>query len=100
MNNQSSTKGMSIAALVLGIAGIVFLFLPINYGTYIGLVMAIVAIVLGAMAMKRTPKGGDGRGLAVAGFVCGIVACGLAVVAVICVVACAGALLGAMASYY
>lgn len=101
MNNQpqSSAKGMSIAALVLGIAGIVFLFLPVGFLVWLGLAMAVVAIVLGAIAMKKTPKGGDGRGLAIAGFVCGIVATGLAVIVVICTVAAVACAMGSVAGW-
>ncbi|MDC3115785.1 DUF4190 domain-containing protein [Bacteroidota bacterium] len=52
-------KGMSVAALVCGIVGLFF-------G---GLILGPLAIVFGAIGMKR-----DGRGMAIAGLVCGIVA--------------------------
>lgn len=52
-------KGMSIAALVCGIVGLF-------YG---GLILGPLAIVFGAIGMKR-----DGRGMAIAGLACGIVA--------------------------
>ena len=52
-------KGMSVAALVCGIVGLFF-------G---GLILGPLAIVFGAIGMRR-----DGRGMAIAGLVCGIVA--------------------------
>ena len=52
-------KGMSIAAMVCGIVG---LFIG-------GIILGPLAIVFGAIGMKR-----DGRGMAIAGLVCGIVA--------------------------
>ena len=53
---------MAIAALVLGIGGIV-----IPFG---GPIMSILAIVFGALGMKRQP---DKRGMAIAGLVLGII---------------------------
>mgnify|MGYP006279424835 CR=1 FL=1 len=53
---------MAVAALVLGIAGIL-----IPFG---GPVMSILAVVFGALGMKRQP---DKRGMAVAGLVLGII---------------------------
>ena len=50
---------MSVAALVCGIVGLFF-------G---GLILGPLAIIFGAIGMKR-----DGRGMAIAGLVCGIVA--------------------------
>ena len=52
-------KGMSVAALVCGIVGLFF-------G---GIILGPLAIIFGAIGMKR-----DGRGMAIAGLVCGIVA--------------------------
>ena len=52
-------KGMGVAALVCGIVGLFF-------G---GLILGPLAIIFGAIGMKR-----DGRGMAIAGLVCGIVA--------------------------
>lgn len=56
---SSNGKGMSIAALVCGIVG---LFVG-------GLILGPLAIIFGAIGMKR-----GGRGMAIAGLICGIVA--------------------------
>lgn len=85
---QNQSKGLSIAALVCGILSIVGDFIPvINYFTF---VLAIVAIVLGAMAMKKANENNEPKGMAIAGLVLGIVALAFAVLAIICVaIACA-----------
>ncbi|MDO4477563.1 MAG: DUF4190 domain-containing protein [Lachnospiraceae bacterium] len=56
---------MAIAALVLGIVGVVFDFLYFP----VGIIASIVAIILGAMGRKNTEK----KGLATAGLVLGII---------------------------
>ncbi|MBP5581312.1 MAG: DUF4190 domain-containing protein [Ruminococcus sp.] len=60
----SKTSGFAIASLVLGIISIV-----ICCTTYIGGIVGILAIIFGAVAIKKTGK----SGLAVAGLVCGVV---------------------------
>ncbi|CAM4239877.1 DUF4190 domain-containing protein [Paenibacillus typhae] len=60
------TNGKSIASLVLGILSIVT--------PYIGLLFGIVAIILSALSLKEIRNRYEGgRGLAIAGLVCGIV---------------------------
>lgn len=60
------SNGKSIAALVLGILGLVI--------PYAGFVIGIVAIVLATMAFKEIRLSGEqGRGLAIAGLVLGII---------------------------
>ena len=53
MQNNNS-KGISIAALVCGILGIVGSFIPVVQ--YFTLVLAIVGIVLGAIGMKKAQE--------------------------------------------
>jgi len=67
------TSGLAIASLVLGILGI-----------FIG-PLAILAIIFGAVAIAQTRKdpGLKGKGIALAGLVCGIVGLGLWVVALV-----------------
>ncbi|MNI69402.1 hypothetical protein D3C73_1251440 [compost metagenome] len=60
------TNGKSIAALVLGILSVVT--------PYIGLLFGIIAIVLASLSLKEIRRNYEGgRGLAIAGLVCGIV---------------------------
>ncbi|HEU5140946.1 MAG TPA: DUF4190 domain-containing protein [Bacillales bacterium] len=64
------TNGKAIAAMVLGILAVVV--------PYIGLILGIIAIVFAKGSMDAIKKTGEaGRGMAVAGLVCGIVAVGL-----------------------
>ncbi|MNN68687.1 hypothetical protein D3C81_1844150 [compost metagenome] len=60
------TNGKAIAALVLGILA---LFIP-----YVGFVIGIVAIVFASLSFKELKRTGEqGKGLAIAGLVCGII---------------------------
>ena len=83
-------KGLGVAALVLGIVGLVFcFFLP-----YVGLPCALVGIILGVIGMKKSKEAGAPAGMAVAGMVCGIIALGLNIVCIICICAAIGAVGG------
>ncbi|MEF2967113.1 DUF4190 domain-containing protein [Paenibacillus sp. M1] len=60
------TNGKSIASLVLGIMSLVV--------PYIGFILGIVAIVFASMSFKELKRTGEqGRGLSIAGLVCGII---------------------------
>ncbi|MNN16632.1 hypothetical protein D3C81_1297800 [compost metagenome] len=60
------TNGKAIAALVLGILAI---FIP-----YVGFILGIVAIIIASLSFKELKRTGEqGKGLAIAGLVCGIV---------------------------
>lgn len=89
-NNNS--KGISIAALVCGILGIVGSFIPVVQ--YFTLVLAIVGIVLGAIGMKKAQEANEPKGLALAGLVLGIIGTALEVIGIICVVCIIGAAAG------
>ena len=62
----AQTNGKSVAALVLGILAIVV--------PYIGFLFGIIAIILSSISLKEIRiRQEQGRGLAIAGLVCGIV---------------------------
>jgi hypothetical protein len=66
--------GMSIAGLVCGISGLTLI------GCGIGLIPAILGVVFGVLGMKKVDASGGalkGRGMALAGAICGAVAIGL-----------------------
>jgi hypothetical protein len=65
---NSHGKGLAIAAMVLGISGIMVAWLPFVF--VIGTICAVAAIVMGFVALRGRP----GRGFAIAGIVTGIVA--------------------------
>lgn len=61
----TTNNGLAIAAMVVGIAAVVFGWVP-----FLGLVLGIVAIVLGIIALKHK----IGKGMSIAGIVTGAVA--------------------------
>lgn len=65
MNNMGGGPGLAIASMVLGIVSV-----TICCGGWIGLIAAILAIILGGVALKKQTKG---RGMGIAGVACGIV---------------------------
>lgn len=86
MENNNS-NGISIAALVCGIVGIIgsFFTVVIPAIAIIALIIAIAGIILGAIGMKKANENnGSGNGLAIAGLVCGIVGTVFCFSAVIC----------------
>lgn len=65
MNNMGGGPGLAIASMVLGIVSV-----TICCGGWIGLIAAILAIILGGVALKKQTRG---RGMGIAGVACGIV---------------------------
>lgn len=102
-----SAKNKSIAALVLGIVAAVFCWF--GWFSIVALALGIVAIVLGVKGRNECPVGYQGRGLATAGLILGIIGTvlsGISVACWICVVVTAGSVagelsaLGDLSSYY
>lgn len=78
------TNGKSIASMVLGILNLLLIFMP-----YISAILGILAIILSAISFKEIQRHGEaGKGMAVAGLVCGIVGTifGLIILAIIIIV--------------
>ena len=75
---------MAVASLVLAIFALIFSFIPAF--NWVGVILGVVAIVLGAIGKKKT-----GSGAATAGLVIGIIAVALGLVLYIACVACAAA---------
>ncbi len=71
-------SGLAIAALVVGIVSLVLFCIP-----YIALPAAVVAVVLGAVARSKASRGeAEGKGMATAGLICGIISGLLAILLV------------------
>ena len=72
------TSGISIAAMVCGILGII---------PYIGFVLGLLGIIFGAIGINQTGKDPNlgGRGMAIAGLVCGVVFIALWVILIVAV---------------
>ncbi|MCK5654285.1 MAG: DUF4190 domain-containing protein [Dehalococcoidia bacterium] len=67
---RQQASGLAIASMVCGILSLVFFWVPL-----FGFLLGIIAIIFGAVAIRqigREPNLG-GRGMAIAGLVCGIV---------------------------
>ncbi len=63
---SSSTSGLAITSLVLGIATLMFFWIPI-----FDLVPGALAVLLGVLGLKQVRRGtAAGKGLAVAGILC------------------------------
>ena len=68
MAEPAISNGMAVAALVLGIASVVFCWWGI--ATF---VMVVLAIVFGSIGISRANQGAPQKNLAIAGLCCGIV---------------------------
>ena len=77
MPTPEGPKGKAIASMVLGICAVVF---GCCLWAWLGIVLGIIAIVLGALVLKNKEAG---KGFAIAGLVCGIVGAVLGVAGVI-----------------
>ena len=62
-------KGKAIGSLVCGIISLVIFWA--GWGALIGIILAVVAIVLGVSARKQMPPGT--AGMATGGLVCGVI---------------------------
>lgn len=91
---EKNAKGMSIAALVcgiLGIVGIVGSFIP-GVGCFT-FVLAILGIIFGVKGSKIAKETGEGKGMATAGLVLGIIGTAFSALGIICG-ACSAAIIG------
>ncbi|WP_373558000.1 DUF4190 domain-containing protein [Paenibacillus sp. XY044] len=63
---QPKTNGKAITSMVLGILSVMIL--------YIGFILGILAIIFAALSFKELKRGYEqGKGMAIAGLVCGII---------------------------
>ena len=89
-------KKWSIAALVLGILGIVGGWVPVV--CYFTTVCAVLGIIFGVKGRKMSVAvNGKASGLATAGLVLGIIGTAFAVLGLLCTAVCSAALLAAVA---
>ncbi len=78
MRKNSSNNGLAVAALVVGIIALLF-----GWVVFFGLILGIVAIVLGIIGLKKP----EGKGMAIAGIVTGSIASLINLLVIIVVVA-------------
>lgn len=80
---------MGAGSLVLGIISLIMAFaIPGAIVKWIGAVLALIGIILGALGRKNTEK----KGLATGGMVCSIIAFIACIIVVIACAACVGGL--------
>jgi hypothetical protein len=73
------TNGLAIGSMVVSIAGLVLLFC---YGG--GGVLGLVGAILGHVAQRQIRERGEGgKGMALAGIICGWIAVGLGIIVVV-----------------
>lgn len=85
---EKQSNGLAIGALVCGILGIVGSWIPVV--CYFTLLLAIVGIVLGVKGRKNAMMTGNGKGLATAGLVLGIIGTVFGLIGVVCAIICVG----------
>lgn len=96
-----ASNPMAVGALVCGIIGVVFCWF--GWFSFVALVLSVVGIILGAKGMQVSKTTNSGKGLAIAGLVCGIVGTAFSLIAVICylcLVSTANSILGSGYYYY
>lgn len=93
-NNTKNLKGLSIGSMVCGIVGVVFFWTG-----WFGFPAGIVGLILGIVALAKS-KGAkyEGRGMAIAGVVCGGVATLLSLIFIILAIIAIAAIGGAASS--
>lgn len=87
---EEQKKSLTIAALVLGIVGIVFDFVY----TIVGIIIGIIGIVMAVQARKKEGN----SSMATGGLVCSIVAVALGGAMYLCTICAIGALFGIAAN--
>ena len=78
-------KGMAIAGMGLGISSIILFFT-----SWIAMIIGIVGIILSIIALKKAnkdPNNYGGRGMAIAGIICGAGGLVLAVIVIVVTIA-------------
>ena len=96
---ETQSSGSGVGAMVCGIIGLIFCWIP--FVNIIGLILGIIAIVLGSSGRKTLPP--SKRGMATAGFVLGIISLIFSVVwllVVIILIATFGAVVGSLGSMF
>ncbi len=89
MNNP---KTLQVGALVCSLVGLVLSFFVGGIAfSLIEVALCVIGIVLGAKGMKAATMAGQGKGMAIAGLVLGIIGVVFASVNLICAIACAAA---------
>lgn len=97
LGDDDDGKKLSIAALVLGILGIVGGYIPVV--CYFTTICAILGVIFGVKGRKKSvAANGKASGLATAGLVLGIIGLAFAVLGLICTAICSAAICAGIAA--
>lgn len=89
--DAQKTNIKSIVAIACGIVGLVLSLILPGWTCLIALAVSVIGIVFAAMGMKEAKTTNSGKGLAVAGLVCGIIGTVFSFAMLICAIACSAA---------
>ena len=71
-DNQKTGKGLGVAALVLGILGVISSFIPC-FGVW-AITFGVLSIIFGAISVSWAKKSSSKKGMGMAGLILGIIA--------------------------
>lgn len=77
----AARNGLALASMILGIVALSIAWIP--FVVVLGAVCAVLAVVLGVVALRRARHTAHGKGFAIAGLVTGLLASALCVVGVV-----------------
>jgi Na+/proline symporter len=80
---ERQKNGMAVAALVLGIVGAVFGLIPLTF--IIAFICGTLGVIFGVVGWRKANRGLGRKGMAISGFILGIIAVLLAVAGVVIV---------------
>lgn len=69
LKDPKAGKGLGVAALILGIIGLILCFIPVI--NVFGVILAITALILGIVGMIIAKKKGGSKGMALTGLILG-----------------------------
>ena len=86
---DTGVNNKALAALVLGVSGIILILVApflANFPALIGLIVSIIGTVYGVKARNELPVDHPNRGMATGGLICGIIGIVIGSIATICTV--------------
>ena len=100
MTEEKHKKGnpLGVTAMVLGIVAAVLAFIPCI--GWLGFIPGVLAIIFGALSLKKVNAGeADGKGMSIAGLVCGLVAVIINIAMIVIITGAVAAVGGAVGEY-
>jgi len=82
---SSGNDGFGITSMVLGILGLIFVWVP-----GFDVVTAVLAVIFGAVSIRSANRTGRAKGMAIAGLTLGIISLAGAIIVIVYIAALAG----------